>query len=710
MLVPELYRNVSIHGYNSFQKLKCFIQFLINNKDIASNIRSLYLHLDPSNTETKNFTEADLEWSHWAARQSGAPSPYYLWHSEDGKLLQMSESRRSRTRILHLGILLEIVLSRVHGVQELGLAVPGGLFCDQYGPWSRNELDGLLWRGEPGPSDPLKIQTFRGVQQPLPNIKMLAIRPSCLPKNHPDTTITPLDLNHLLHFAPNARSIFIASRDAQPASPLDTHSQWSNVTCLTITETFLDEQKIRGMIQGCASLVSFKYLNSRADTYVPHWPVSPEEIVTILREHQNTTTTLLTLCFDLNDWYRGEYEAIRSLSDFSNLESLWVDASTVLKKVKYGSFSRSEKHKRLTHKLSTSFPASIKRLHLADFLNPGLPQVPPPVQLPQAWLKKASLPAAMHSFNTFELSSAVLFTLVNNAQDFILSAEPLSLSGILDAIHDMDEIVSTQQTNKSTMSSLKSFSMRKTYTDAESHWAWPRERLFNARFIDGAKNLKESYIIGTALQFHNWSSTHLTTLAFNDSSMPLGILANAIRACPRLERFFWKKPIRRDMHPYAVHPWLILGALGIRRATIRTLVIDFNGTCETDLQSPAFELSTFTRLEEAWVDISVFESNKANFTDASSDPLNPTVVEGSPLIRTLPPSLRKLHISGSMNDFIFDEVLWLTRPRNHEPRHVPAEFALDGGYLDGDMFKLWDYRNDYEHIPTADLDPQPFLW
>ncbi|KAI3556743.1 hypothetical protein CABS01_00844 [Colletotrichum abscissum] len=365
MLVPELYRNISIHGSNSFQKLKCFIQFLIDNKDVAVNIRRLYLHLDPSNMETKDFTEADLEWSHWAARQSGAPSPYYLWHSEDGQLLQMSESRCSRTRILHLGILLEIILSRVHGVQELGLAVPGGLFCDQYGPWSRTELDGLLWTGEPGPSDPLKIQTFRGVQRPLPNIKMLAVRPSCLPKSHPDATITPLDLNHLLHFAPNARSIFIASRDGQPASPLDTHSQWSNVTCLTITETFLDERKIRGMIQGCASLVSFKYLNSRADAYVPHWPVSPEEVVTILREHQNTTTTLLTLCLDLNDWYRGEYEAIRSLSDFSNLESLWVDASSVLKKVKYGSSSRSEKHKRLTHKLSTSLPASIKRLHLA---------------------------------------------------------------------------------------------------------------------------------------------------------------------------------------------------------------------------------------------------------------------------------------------------------------------------------------------------------
>ncbi|UQC84129.1 uncharacterized protein CLUP02_09625 [Colletotrichum lupini] len=260
MLVPELYRNISIHGSNSFQKLKCFIQFLIDNKDVAVNIRRLYLHLDPSNMETKDFTEADLEWSHWAARQSGAPSPYYLWHSEDGQLLQMSESRCSRTRILHLGILLEIILSRVHGVQELGLAVPGGLFCDQYGPWSRTELDGLLWTGEPGPSDPLKIQTFRGVQRPLPNIKMLA--------------------------------------------------------------------KIRGMIQGCSSLVSFKYLNSRADAYVPHWPVSPEEVVTILREHQNTTTTLLTLCLDLNDWYRGEYEAIRSLSDFSNLENLWVDASS----------------------------------------------------------------------------------------------------------------------------------------------------------------------------------------------------------------------------------------------------------------------------------------------------------------------------------------------------------------------------------------------
>ncbi|KAK1708484.1 hypothetical protein BDP67DRAFT_492639 [Colletotrichum lupini] len=174
MLVPELYRNISIHGSNSFQKLKCFIQFLVDNKDVAVNIRRLYLHLDPSNMETKDFTEADLEWSHWAARQSGAPSPYYLWHSEDGKLLQMSESRCSRTRILHLGILLEIILSRVHGVQELGLAVPGGLFCDQYGPWSRTELDGLLWTGEPGPSDPLKIQTFRGVQRPLPNIKMLA--------------------------------------------------------------------------------------------------------------------------------------------------------------------------------------------------------------------------------------------------------------------------------------------------------------------------------------------------------------------------------------------------------------------------------------------------------------------------------------------------------------------------------------------------------
>ncbi|KAK1708483.1 hypothetical protein BDP67DRAFT_492638 [Colletotrichum lupini] len=79
----------------------------------------------------------------------------------------------------------------------------------------------------------------------------------------------------------------------------------------------------------------------------------------------NTTTTLLTLCLDLNDWYCGEYEAIRSLSEFSNLENLWVDASSVLKKVKYGSSSRSEKHKRLTHKLSTSLPASIKRLHLA---------------------------------------------------------------------------------------------------------------------------------------------------------------------------------------------------------------------------------------------------------------------------------------------------------------------------------------------------------
>ncbi|KAK7446620.1 hypothetical protein CaCOL14_011020 [Colletotrichum acutatum] len=253
MLAPELYRHISIHGSNSFQKLKCFIQFLINNKDVAFNIRRLYLHLDPSNTETKGFTEADLEWSHWAARQSGAPSPYYLWHSEDGKLLQMSESRRSRTRILHLGILLEIILSRVHGLQELGLAVPGGLFCDQYGPWSRTELDGLLWTGEPGPSDPLKIRTFRGVQRPLPNIKTLA----------------------------------------------------------------------------------------------------------------NTTTILITLCLDLNDWYRGEYEAIRSLSDFNNLENLWVDASTVLKKVKYGSFSRSEKHKRLTHKLSISLPPSIKRLHLA---------------------------------------------------------------------------------------------------------------------------------------------------------------------------------------------------------------------------------------------------------------------------------------------------------------------------------------------------------
>ncbi|KAK1706963.1 hypothetical protein CaCOL14_011019 [Colletotrichum acutatum] len=328
----------------------------------------------------------------------------------------------------------------------------------------------------------------------------------------------------------------------------------------------------------------------------------------------------------------------------------------------------------------------------------------------EAWLKKASWPDAMYSFNVFELSSAVLFTLVNNAQDLILSAEPLSLSEILDAIHDMNEILSTQQTNKSTLSSLESISMRKEYTDAESHWAWPRERLFNARFIDGAKSLKETYIVGTALQFHNWSSTNLTTLAFNDSSMPLPILANAIRACPRLERFFWKKPIRRDMHPYAVHPWLILGALGIRRATLRTLVIDFNGTCETDLQSPAFELSAFTRLEAAWVDISVFKSNKANFTDANSDPLNPTVVEGSPLIRTLPPSLRKLHISGAMNDFNFDEVLWLARPNNREPRHIPAELALDGGYLDGDMFKLWDYRNDYEHIPTADLDPQPFLW
>ncbi|KAJ3939899.1 uncharacterized protein N0V96_009888 [Colletotrichum fioriniae] len=328
----------------------------------------------------------------------------------------------------------------------------------------------------------------------------------------------------------------------------------------------------------------------------------------------------------------------------------------------------------------------------------------------EAWLKNACWPDAMYLFNVFELSSAVLFTLVNNAQDFILSAEPLSLSGILDAINDMDEILSTQQTNKSTLSSLKSFSMRKDYTDAESHWAWPRERLFNARFIDGARNLKESYITGTALQFHNWSSTNLTTLAFSDSSMPLPILANAIRACPRLEQFFWKKPIQRAVHPYAVHPWLILGALGIRRATLRTLVIDFNGTCETDLQSPPFELSTFTRLEAAWVDISVFESNRANFTDAGSDPLNPTVVEGSPLIRTLPPSLRKLHMSGAMTEFIFDEVLWLTRPANREPRHVPAEFAMDGGYLDGDMFKLWDYRNDYEHIPTADLDRQPFLW
>ncbi|EXF77688.1 hypothetical protein CFIO01_04027 [Colletotrichum fioriniae PJ7] len=365
MLAPELYRSISIHGSNSFRKLKCFIQFLVNNEDIALTVRRLYLHLDPSNTENGDFTEADLEWSHWAAKHSGAPSPLYHWHSEDGKLLQMSESQRFRTRILHLGMLLEIILSRVHGVQELGLAMPGGLFRNQYGPWFRSEINGLLWRREPGPSDPRKIQTFRGVQQPFPNIKMLAVRPSCLPKSHPDTAISHQDLNHLLHFAPNAKSIFIASQNGRPVSPLDTHSKWANVTCLTITETFLDEQKIRGMIQGCASLASFKYLNSRADTYVPHWPVSPEEIVTILWQHKNTTTTLLSLCLDLNDWYRGEYEAIRSLSDFNNLENLWVDALTVLKKVKYGSFSRSERHKRLTHKLSTSFPPSIKRLHLA---------------------------------------------------------------------------------------------------------------------------------------------------------------------------------------------------------------------------------------------------------------------------------------------------------------------------------------------------------
>ncbi|KAK1621650.1 hypothetical protein BDP81DRAFT_511702 [Colletotrichum phormii] len=365
MLVRDLYRNVSIHGSNSTHKLTSFIEFIMKHEDIAMGVRQLYLHLDASNTGIKDLTEADLGWSHWAAEQSGAPSPYYLWRSAEGKPLQMSESRRFRTGILHLGILLEIVLSRVQGLRELGLAVPGGLFCDQYGPRSRTEIDGLLWTGELGPSDLAKFRIFRGVPWPVPTLEMVAIRPSGLSKTHRDTNLSPTDLDHLLHFSPNARSIFIANRDEEPSCPLDTYSQWANITCLTITETFLVQEKIRSMVEGCASLVSFKYLNSRADTFVPHWPVSPREIVTILRAHKNTLNTLRSLSLDLNDWYRGEYRAIRSLSDFKHLENLWVDVSSVLKRIKYGSSSRSDKNKRLTHKLFTSFPRSIKRLHLA---------------------------------------------------------------------------------------------------------------------------------------------------------------------------------------------------------------------------------------------------------------------------------------------------------------------------------------------------------
>ncbi|KXH67300.1 hypothetical protein CSAL01_06927 [Colletotrichum salicis] len=314
MLVRDLYRIVSIHGSNSTHKLTFLIEFLMKHEDSAMGIKQLYLHLDASNTGIKDLTEADLDWSHWAAEQSGAPSPYYLWRSAEGKPLQMSDSRRFRTGILHLGILLEIVISCVQGL--------------------------------------------------LPTLEMVAIRPSGLAKTHRDTNLSPTDFDHLLHFSPNTRSIFIANRDEEPSCPLDTYSQWTNITCLTITETFLGQEKIPSMVEGCASLVSFKYLNSRADTFVPHWPVSPKEIVTILRAHKDTLNTLRSLSLDLNDWYRGEYRPIRSLSDFKHLENLWVDVSSVLNRLKSSSSSRSDRHKQLTHKLFTSFPRSITRLHL----------------------------------------------------------------------------------------------------------------------------------------------------------------------------------------------------------------------------------------------------------------------------------------------------------------------------------------------------------
>ncbi|KAK1674946.1 hypothetical protein BDP55DRAFT_729184 [Colletotrichum godetiae] len=194
---------------------------------------------------------------------------------------------------------------------------------------------------------------------------MVAIRPSGLSKTHRDTNLPPTDLDHLLHFSPNARSIFIANRDEEPSCPLDTYSQWANIACLTITETFPVQEKVRSMVEGCASLVLLKYLDSRGGTFVPHWPVSPREIITILRAHKNTLNTLRSLSLDLNVWYRGEFRAIRSLSDFKHLWNLWFDVSSVLTRIKYGSSSRSDKHKRLTHKRFTSFPRSIKHLYLA---------------------------------------------------------------------------------------------------------------------------------------------------------------------------------------------------------------------------------------------------------------------------------------------------------------------------------------------------------
>ncbi|KAK1621649.1 hypothetical protein BDP81DRAFT_401029 [Colletotrichum phormii] len=327
----------------------------------------------------------------------------------------------------------------------------------------------------------------------------------------------------------------------------------------------------------------------------------------------------------------------------------------------------------------------------------------------ETWLKKVCKPNADIS-RPFEVSSAFLFTLASNTQDFTLSASGLSLSASLDAIHDVDQILPNHQTSESTFSSLKSVSLRKGHWDPSSHWTGSRERWLTARFITRARNLREAHLVRAALEFPSPPSTNLTTLALSNCTISLPILANAIRACPKLEKFFWKKQRRWDLHPHTIPPWLILGALGIRRATLRTLVIDFDGVCGRGTQVPAVELSTFTNLEEAWVDISVFDKDRGNYTDSESDPLNLTVVEGSPLIRTLPSSIRKLHLSGAMTDFIYEEVLWLARAGMNKTRHIPEDFALDGGYLDGDMFNLYDHRNDDQHLPTTVLDRQPFLW
>ncbi|KAF6813062.1 hypothetical protein CMUS01_12920 [Colletotrichum musicola] len=230
------------------------------------------------------------------------------------------------------------------------------------------------------------------------------------------------------------------------------------------------------------------------------------------------------------------------------------------------------------------------------------------------------------------------------------------------------------------------------------------------RLLQVAPGITDLFIRG--FDFLALSSDSLTSLGLRDICIEPNTLMMIMSGCRNLARFTFTafRPT-----PGPLDPSELVLALVPRADTLRTIWVNVTSGVsdtryvETDTEILIHSLRQFTKLENLWLDLGTFAPHHVfnpegldGLADATDEDRNEDWNWGNALLRTLPASLKRLHIWYSCMDRLYSDLEWLAL-HNTNLREVAFEMPSSGHYL-YDLFENAGIK------ALRRVDDEPVMW